>query len=571
MEQTLFYMKTFILSFLLIMSCFTYAQGPDLIVFNGNIFTSDPHNEFCSAMAIKDGIIIKAGSDTLLNLRDAHTQTLDLQKKFCMPGIIEGHGHMLGLGQSLLALNLIHTHSWQEIISKVTYIVPQLSKGELLIGRGWHQEKWDQLPQNVVAGYPVHDEMSQISPNNPVILYHASGHALFANKKAMELAKIDKNTTQPEGGKIIMNSKGEPTGIFEENAMNLFNDYFHSLETDHSQEIAISSWNKQLDTAQNYCLENGITGFQDAGVSVRSVELYKKYADDGKLKIRMWVMINDELSNIKVIQNRLPIIGYHQDHLSVKALKQYVDGALGSHGAWLLKPYEDKADFVGQNTVSVDVLKEYSSFAFDHHLQMCIHAIGDRANREVLNMYESIFSRDPKLKDLRWRIEHAQHVDEKDIPRFGTLGIIASMQAIHCTSDAPFVAKRLGKDRAQKTSYAWRSILDSGGRLANGTDTPVESVNPFECMYAAVTRKRVDTGFEFYPEQKMTRKEALLSYTIWNAYAAFEDDIKGSLQAGKFADFIILDRDLYHCNETDIPKTKVLKTFIAGKMLYEYN
>ena len=546
-----------------------HSQTPDLILYNGNIFTGESSQKFCTAVCIDNGKITFTGSDTLLKLKDDKTRLIDLGGRFCMSGLIEGHGHMKGLGESLTTLNLLGTQSWEEILSSVEKIIPSLKKNELLTGRGWHQEKWNKLPDHLVSGYPRHMNLSELSPDNPVILYHASGHALLANARAMALAGISKNTADPEGGKIIKDERGEPTGIFEENAMNLF----ARLNMQVNNNFTLDSWNqiwqKKINAAQESCLQNGITSFQDAGATVRELSFYKKFADENKLKVRMWVMIHDSLKNIQKIANRLPVVGYHDDYLTVRAIKQYIDGALGSYGAWLLKPYTDKAGFYGQNVTNLYSLREFADFAFDHHMQLCVHAIGDRGNREVLNLFEAVFKRDKLKSDNRWRIEHAQHVNMKDIPRFAQLGVIASMQAIHCTSDAPFVAKRLGDERARNGSYAWRSLIGSGARLANGTDTPVEKLNPFECMYAALTRKRQDNGMEFYPEQKMTREETLLSYTLWNAYAGFEEDIKGSIKPGKLADLIILDTDLYHCADEKIPATKVLTTIINGEIVWE--
>jgi hypothetical protein len=324
------------------------------------------------------------------------------------------------------------------------------------------------------------------------------------------------------------------------------------------------------------CVAKGITSFQDAGSNFWELDQYRRIAEAKQLPIRLWAMASQpQAHDIPKLAN-YPQIGLGNQHFTCRAVKCYFDGALGSYGAWLLAPYDDKPGFVGQNTTPLDTIARMAQACHQYGLQLCVHAIGDRANREVLNVIENEFAESNKLQvesgksaAQRWRIEHSQHIDVQDIPRFSALGVIASMQAIHCTSDAPFVVKRLGEQRARTGAYAWRSLLDSGAHLANGTDAPVEDVNPLPCLYAAVTRKRADTGFEFFPEQKMTREEALYSYTIWNAWAAFEEKEKGSLSPGKLADIVILSKDLLHCAPEEILQAQVLKTVVGGKVVFE--
>ncbi|HMG14617.1 MAG TPA: amidohydrolase [Saprospiraceae bacterium] len=547
-----------------------FSQTPDLLLINGHIYTSDDSNPICEAVAIIDNEISAIGTNLEINkLKGPQTKVIDLQGKFAMPGLIEGHGHMYGLGKSLVELNLLNTTSWAEILKMVKLKELTIPKSEWLIGRGWHQEKWPNMPSEVYQGYPSNKELSSITPDKFVILYHASGHALIANAKLMSIANITASTPDPVGGRIIRDADGNPTGVLEENAMDLLEVAFKKFSVNQSQDTLYSLWKKTINIAQEECIKNGITGFHDAGVSIQEIKYYSRLADENELKVRMWVMINDSFVKIKAFSNSLPIIRYAKQMLTVKAIKQYMDGALGSHGAWLLASYDDKPGFTGQNVTPLLELETMAAFSFEHNLQLCIHAIGDRGNREVLNLYEKIFNTNKDRQNLRWRIEHAQHVSPDDFDKFRSLGVIASMQAIHCTSDGPFVEKRLGKQRAQFESYAWRSLLDKGVHLANGTDTPVERLNPFECLYAAVTRKRLDNGFSFYPEQKMTRTEALKSYTIWNAYAAFEEDIKGSLVAGKLADIVVLDTDLLNCTDEKIATAKVFTTISNGKIVYQ--
>lgn len=539
-------------------------EKADSIFFNGKIYTADSKDAVVQALAVKNGQILAIGTDQdILKFKSDNTQMNDLDGQFVMPGLIEGHGHFLSLGKSVLNLNLLQTKNWDEITQKVAEKLKTIPPGEWLEGMGWHQEKWNKNPGLTVNGYPFHDDLSKISPDNPVILQHASGHALIANQKAMELASINSETNSPAGGRIVKDASGKLTGVFEENAMNLiFNAFQQSLQQ--------KTKSQQLDLlklkafhANTLCNQFGITSFQDAGSSLEEIRALKSLCDSQQLSIRLYVMLLNDTDSTLSELDQLPIPMNQNQTFSCKAVKAYLDGALGSYGAWLLAPYADKSDFYGQNTLPISKLQQIATACKRKGLQLCVHGIGDRGNREILNVFEN------QLKssnfDQRWRIEHAQHLDTLDIPRFKALGVIASMQAIHCTSDAPFVIKRLGFGRARQGAYAWRSLLNAGTHLANGTDCPVESVNPFECMYAAITRKRLDSGLEFFPEQKMSRIEALRSYTIWNAYAAFEESIKGSLEVGKIADFIILDRNLLECNDSEVAGCKVTKLIFGGK------
>jgi predicted amidohydrolase YtcJ len=437
------------------------------------------------------------------------------------------------------------------------------NEGEWIEGRGWHQEKWKNPPLLTFNGYPYHTSLSELSKNNPVVLTHASGHALLANQKAMDLAGINPETKSPSGGRIVKDASGKLTGVFEENAMSLILDPLQNYLRQIPREKQLEKLKKQAILASDKCIHYGITSFQDAASNLDEIKLQKAWCESSIIKPRMYVMLYNNFDKTMEEINSLPFEMNNNFSFSCHAVKAFVDGALGSHGAWLLQDYDDEKNFTGQNLMSLDQLKTYASVCDKKNLQLCVHAIGDRGNREVLNIYES-FLKTPN-HDKRWRIEHAQHLDTLDIPRFPILGVIASMQSIHCTSDAPFVVKRLGYERARTGAYAWRSLLRAGANIANGTDCPVESINPFENLYAAVTRKRQDTGLEFFPEQKLSRMEALRSYTIWNAYAAKEETIKGSLEKNKLADFIIIDRNLLICTDAELGTAKVLKVFLGGE------
>lgn len=566
-------MKSFLLAIIsicLLAAC-QKQETADTIFINGNIYTVDEKQPHAEAIAVKGERIIAVGSNAdIEKLKGDQTEVIDLQGNFAMPGFIEGHGHFSGLGQSLMNLNFLHSKSWDDIVAMVAEEVKTAKPGEWIVGRGWHQEKWDTPLEKQVLGYPYHDKLSAISPNNPVLLSHASGHGLFANKKAMELAGISKETPNPSGGEIVRDSRGEAIGMFEENAMDVIEQAYQAHRDSLSAEEKQAEWRKGIELAQKESLARGVTSFQDAGSTFEEIERYKAMAEKGELELRLWAMVRQPYEVMKDKLDGFPMINIGNHYFTSRAIKNYIDGALGSYGAWLLAPYEDKPGFYGQNTTSIEELTQVASLAMQHDMQYCVHAIGDRANREVLNIYEKEFKDNPNKKDLRWRIEHAQHIDPQDIPRFAQMGVIASMQGIHCTSDAPFVVKRLGEKRAREGAYPWRSLLDAGAVVMNGTDTPVEEVNPLDCFYATVTRKRTTPPMmEFFPEQKMTRSEAIKAYTISNAYGAFEENDKGSLETGKLADIVVLSKDLSTCSDDEILQTQVLQTIVGGKVKFK--
>jgi predicted amidohydrolase YtcJ len=551
--------------FLILLLCFSgckVEQKVDLILFNGSIYTANDKDEVVEAIAVRQGMIYDIGkSDQILKLKSNNTRIIDLEGQFVMPGLIEGHGHFLKLGKNLINLDLLGTTSWKQIIDNVQQSIAASTHGEWIEGRGWHQEKWNENPGLTFNSYPYHDELSTISPNNPVVLTHASGHALIANQKAMDLCGINPETVSPAGGRIVKDVGGKLTGVFEENAMELILSPLQKIKESVPKEKRTEILKKQALLASQECIKYGITSFQDAASSLEEIHLLKSWCESGEIKNRLYVMLYNDFDKITEEMQSLPVSMNKDFTFSCHAVKAFVDGALGSYGAWLLQPYDDEKGHHGQNTMSMEKLDQLAKKCAEQNLQLCVHGIGDRGNREILNIFSKYLRPD---SDLRWRIEHAQHLDTTDIPRFNQLGVIASMQTIHCTSDAPFVVKRLGVERARYGAYAWRSLLNHGARIANGTDCPVESINPFQCMYAAVTRKRLDNGLEFFSEQKLNRIEALRSYTIWNAYAAKEETIKGSLEKNKLADFIIVDRNLMNCNDLDLATAVVKNVFISG-------
>ena len=552
------------------------GKHADLVLTNGIIATVDDSNPNAEAVAILGEKIIAVGSrGEIKQYIGDSTQVIDLNGKFVMPGFIESHAHFLGLGNSKQMLDLHTAKNWDEVIEMVARAADHSRYGDWIIGRGWHQEKFDPKPNPNVEGYPIHNELSKATPNNPVMLTHASGHAVFANAKAMQIAGVNRFTPDPEGGTIVRDSLGNPIGVFEENAEQLIRKYYEDYLAKRTPDEIRADYVRQMNLAANDCLKKGVTSFTDAGEPFEIIDIMKQLADSNKIPVRLYVMIGDSLDNMKKKLKDYYVIGYGDNHLTVRSIKQYIDGALGSRGAWMLEPYADMPASSGSNVTPLSTLREISELAIANGFQMCIHAIGDRGNREILNLYESVFNKHPDKwesipsgKDLRWRIEHAQHLSPEDIPRFAKLGIIAAMQGIHCTSDATFVVERIGIKRAEEGAYVWKKLIDSGATVCNSTDAPVEDVDPIKCFYASVTRKLAD-GSTFFPKQKMSRMEALKSYTINGAYAAFEENIKGSIKVGKLADLVVLSNDLLTCPDDKISNTKVLNTIIGGKVLYK--
>lgn len=545
------------------------TEEADLVLLNGNIVTADDNMSHAQALAVRDGLIIAIGGDNDIRpLIGLSTRVIDLKRKLAIPGFIEGHGHFMGIGRSKLNLDLMNAKNWDEIVAMVEEAVRNARPGEWILGRGWHQEKWDRPVVPIVEGNPTHHRLSEVSPNNPVQLTHASGHGSIVNTKAMQLAGITRETKNPAGGEILRDSDGNPTGVLRETAQRLVSSALNEHLSKRTEAEVEANNRRIVSLATSECLSKGITTFHDAGSSFSTVDLYKRVAEKVGLDIRLWVMIRSGNSALAKNLDAYKLVGGYNNTLTVRAIKVTIDGALGSHGAWLLEPYTDMPSSAGLNTTSLDSLEETARLAVAHGYQLCVHAIGDRANREVLDIFEQTFDANPGKSDLRWRIEHAQHLNPRDIPRFGQLNVIASMQGVHCTSDAPWVPKRLGNTRAREGAYVWQKLMQSGAVVTNGTDAPVEDVDPIASYYASVSRKLKD-GSVFYPDQRMSRMEALRSYTINNAYAAFEEDGKGSLTVGKLGDIAVLSKDILTIPEDEIPTAKVLYTILGGKVVYE--
>ncbi|GAA5038900.1 amidohydrolase [Marivirga lumbricoides] len=563
---------------ILLATCLAIACSPsqqqkaDLIIKGGTIYTVNEQEATVEAVAVREGKIIFAGSEKgVVDFQGESTQLINLEGKTMTPGLIEGHGHFMGLGYNELNVDLLDTKSYQEIIDKIKIAVEKAEPGQWITGRGWHQSKWTEMPDEMVNGFQTHHMLSEISPDNPVYLRHASGHAGFANAKAMQIAGVMplskeslNNNQEVEGGEIFRDENGNPTGIFNERAM--------SLITQHIPESTEEKDIQAFELAVEACHRNGITSFHDAGIGRENIALYQKMKEEGKLGIRMYAMLTGwDRELLEEWYTKGPEIDTAH-LLTIRSVKLNCDGALGSRGAWLLEEYTDRPGHFGHETLPMEFVKETAKKGLEHGFQVCAHAIGDRANREILDRYELALKENGEIaEDHRFRIEHAQHLHPEDIPRFAELGVIPAMQAVHMSSDRPWAIDRLGQKRIEEGAYMWQALLQSGVPIVNGTDVPVEPINPLASYYASVTRKTLEGKPEggYEPAQKMTREQALRSYTLDAAYGAFEEDIKGSIEVGKLADFTIFDKDILTIPEEEILKTKVVKTIFGGKVVYE--
>jgi len=542
------------------------VQPATLVLTYGKIVTVEASPTEAQAIAMQGDRIVALGTNAdIKRYIGQGTEVIDLKGQLVIPGFVESHGHFTGVGTAQLNLNLMKTNSWQEIVAMVEEAAKKAKPGQWIYGRGWHQEKWTTKPQPNVEGFPTHESLSRVSPNNPVLLTHASGHASFANAKAMELSGVTKDTPNPPGGDLLKDSQGNPTGLFRETASRLIRGGTGEPKRTAEEEAARAR--KILELASQEVVSKGVTSFQDAGSSFADVDVMKTMVDEGKINVRLWVMLRTGNQALAANLAKYKTIDYGRGFLTVRGIKKSIDGALGSRGAWLLEPYADKPGDTGHNTTPVDEIREAATLAMQHGYQFCVHAIGDRANRETLNIFEEAFKANPDKKEVRWRVEHSQHLHSSDIPRFGKLGVIASMEGVHCTSDAPYVLARLGPTRAEEGAYVWQKLMKSGAVVTNGTDAPVEDVDPIASYYATVSRKLKD-GSVFYPDQRMSRMEALKSYTINGAYAAFEENSKGSLKPGKYADMVVLSKDIMTIPEDQIPTAQVMYTIVGGKVRF---
>jgi len=558
-----------LLSIFLITSCTNHPTA-DMIIHNGAIYTVAEGESAEAVVVIDDRISFVGNTEEAMDWKGEETTIIDLKGQTMIPGLIESHGHLMGLGYSELNLDLMKVKSYEEMVEKVKEAVDKAEPGEWILGRGWHQDKWDSIPANAVKGFQRHDLLSEVSPNNPVYLRHASGHAGMANSKAMEIAGVnqlskDQQEVEVVGGEVIRDELGNPTGIFNETAQRLIGK--HIPQTTEEKD------RKALDLAIKACYRNGITSFHDAGQGRKYIDLFKKYKKNNMLNLRVYVMLTG--TDPELVDEYLEsgmVIDSIDHMLTIRSIKLNCDGALGSRGAWLLEEYSDMPGVHGHETLPMETVTTVSERALAKGFQVCAHAIGDRANREILDRYEAAFKKNP-TDDHRFRIEHAQHLHPDDIPRFGQLGVIPAMQAVHLSSDRPWAIDRLGQERIENGAYMWQALLQSGAKVINGTDVPVEPVDPLASFYASVSRKTLkgmpEGGYE--PAQRMTRKQALQSYTLDAAFGEFAEDQKGSIEVGKLADFTVLSKDIMSIEDAEILNTEITMTVLGGEVVYENN
>jgi len=528
----------------------------DLIVTHATIYTVDDDHPFVSAMAVRDGRVQFVGSEReAMLLKGPSTKMLDAGGQTIIPGMVDAHAHLFELGTFLKNIDLTDTRSYDAIVSRVAARIKDVPPGRWVIGRGWDQNKWGD------TRFPTHEALSRISPNNPVVLERVDGHALLVNAAAMRAAGVTAATKDPAGGRIEHGANGEPTGVFVDNAMSLIDKVIPPLPHDDMRSAALAA----IAESNKY----GLVGLHDPGEPREVLDLFEELAKAGTFSLRVYAMISDDSAAIEHYFQRGPQSALYDGHLWIRAIKLYADGALGSRGAALLDPYADDPKNIGLLKSTPAHLQDVATRALQHGFQVATHAIGDRGNRVALDAYEGALKAVPTV-DHRFRIEHVQILDHADVPRFAQLGIIPSMQAVHQTSDMYWASTRLGYARTLG-AYAWRSLLNTGVIIPNGSDFPVERVNPLYSFHSAVSRQD-DNNWPpggWFPEQRMTREEALKSMTIWPAYAGFMETLTGSLTPGKYADFVILDQDIMTIPESSILGTRVIATYIAGKAVYE--
>jgi predicted amidohydrolase YtcJ len=547
----------------------------DTIFINGRIHTMDSQMTVAEAFAVSGERVVGIGSHDFIARKYLAKDTVNLNGKNIIPGLIDAHCHLLGLGLAQLTVDLVGVQSENEAVERVEKRVAQVFSGQWIRGRGWDQNEWS------TKSFPNQGLLNRIS--NPVYLTRIDGHACWVNEQAMRLAGVTKQTPDPVGGKIVRNTRGEPSGIFIDAAMDLI----YRIVPEPTEEEMRSA----IKIAIQKCLSVGLTSIHEMGVDLTQVELYKKLIQENAFNFRLYASVDGPGELWEQSKKAGKIIGYGQNRLTIRSLKLYIDGALGSRGAALIDPYSDEPTNRGLTVISEENLQNIVDEALENDFQVCAHAIGDRANYIILNAYQKAQEKNPK-SNRRLRVEHAQVLSKDDIPRFHQLGVLPSMQPTHCTSDMYWAEARLGSQRI-RGAYAWQSLLKTGVIIPGGSDFPVEDPNPFLGIYAACSRRDlqgrpskesdIDEFFQlspdgttdrnnlingWYPSECMTREEAVRCFTIWAAYAAFEEDIKGSLERGKLADFLVITKDVFQCPIDEIPDIEVEHTYLGGKKVY---
>ena len=552
-------------------SCRGSVVSADLVLRNGRIITMDNRWPQVSALAVKGDRISAVGSDRdMLRYTGMETQVIDLKGMLTIPGFIEGHGHFYSLGASLMELELRNAENWDAIIALVAAEVKNKKPGTWIVGRGWHQDKWTTKPQPNVGGLPIHHKLSAVSPQNPVFLSHTSGHGVFVNQAAMLASGVSEKSVNPPGGEIVRDENGEPIGMLRENAAQPVRDALKAYQTERTIQEVKAAMRQQVKLAAQNAIENGITSFQDMGSTWEELDHLKVMAAEGSLPIRLYMAVQEPAVEMEEKLADYRLVGYGNNFLTIRCIGEKVlDGALGTHGGWLLESYTDLPRSFGLNVTPVPEIRRSAELAIKHDYQLAIQGIGDRAARELFNIYEEQFTIHPEKKDLRWRIEHAQVTHPDDLLRYAALGVIPGIQGIFACSDGPWVVDRLGVERTKERGYLFRSMAESGALIMNGTDPPVEEISPIASFHCSISRELSD-GSIFQPEQRLTRDQALQSYTINNAFAAFEEDLKGSITPGKLADITVLSKDIMTVPEDEILDTEIVYTILGGEVVYKW-
>lgn len=531
-------------------------DGADIILFNGKVYTVDADSSVAEAIAVRGDRIVGVGSSADIRGRFSAVRVIDLQGKAVYPGFIDSHAHFESIGMALKTVSLGGLTSIATIRERIAREIAARAPGEWIRGRGWDQNLWQ------AREFPTREDLDAVSPSNPVLLTRVDGHAVWVNGKVMEIAGITSATPDPEGGKIIRDAHGNPTGVFVDNAITLLSGALPAAPVGERKEALL--------TALRECVSFGLTEVHDMGVDSLGIQLYKQLLQEGKFPFRIYAAIDGTGPTWEHHKSSGPVINAFDGKLNVRALKMYVDGALGSRGAALIMPYSDDQGNRGLTVTPGEHLRMAAQECVARGFQMCVHAIGDRANSIALTVYENTFNENGvNGAQLRFRIEHAQVIDPADVFRFRRAGIIPSMQPSHCTSDMSWATERLGPERVLG-AYAWRTLINDGNEIPAGSDAPVESPNPLLGFYAAITRQdpegRPPGGW--LPEQRMTRQEALRAFTLWGARAAFQEELKGSIEEGKWADIVVLSDDIMTIAPERIPSTRAELTMVAGEIAH---
>lgn len=531
-------------------------QPAELVIVNARIYTVDETRPIVSAFAIRDGRFLFAGSDIEVRaLAGPNTRIIDAKQATIVPGLIDAHAHLLGLGESLRNVKLAGSKSYEEVIARVVERARTMKPGEWILGRGWDQNLWPGKE------FPTHEALSRALPDNPVVLTRIDGHAMLANAMAMRLAGVSAATRDPSGGRIVRLKDNSPSGVFVDNAEGLVARGIPDLTPEQTREAILAA----VAEANRW----GLVGIHDAGQRRATIDTYESLAKDGRYNLRNYVLIADDSADIAHYMTRGPQDALYDGRIWIRSIKLYSDGALGSRGAALLAAYTDDPGNTGLLVSRPAHIQQVATEALRRGFQLGVHAIGDRGNRIVLDAFAAALAAAPRA-DHRFRVEHSQVIALDDIPRFAQLGVLPSMQTTHQTSDMGWAEARVGPDRITG-AYAWRRLLNTGVIIPNGTDFPVEEVNPLISFHSAVTRRDASNQppAGWYPDQAMTRDEALKSMTIWAAYAGFQEKIMGSISPGKYADFVILDRDIMTVPPDQILGASVLSTWLGGRSVYE--